>query len=150
MNKKDLEQFLYTARAKTYAAVGGEVKPALSGTLQLEFSDGNWLYRDVYYTGRNNFTGLEAIYYQDKPVFSMCYYGNWGEMTEQEIDSILRGALIANPETRGYKPVNWDKDGFFYECSPDTDSFNEVSGSEMITRDGERIYYLYYAGCVLV
>jgi hypothetical protein len=79
----------------------------------------------------------------------MCYYGNWGAMTEAEIDAILQGALRANPETRGYKPIQWEKDGFFYDCSPDTVSFDEVSGSEIITKDGERIYYLYYAGSVL-
>lgn len=149
MNKKDLEQFLYAARAKTYANEGGEVNAVLSGSKQLEHSEGDWLYRDVYYTGKNNFTGLEAVYYQDTPVFSMCYYGNWGEMTEKEIDTILQTALRANPETRSWKSVNWDKDDFFYECAPDTDSFNEISGSEVITHDGERVYYLYYAGSVL-
>lgn len=150
MNKNDLEQFLYKARAKTYAGDGGKTVAALVGSSQLEFADGDWSYRDVYYTGKNNFTGLEAIYFDSKPVFSMCYYGNWGVMTEKEIDDILREALKAYPETRGNKSVNWEKNGFIYDCSPDTDSFYEVSGSESISKNGEQIYYLYYAGSVLV
>jgi hypothetical protein len=150
MNNKDLENFLYTARAKTYAGDGGKVASVLAGSSQLEYAEDKWIYRDIYYTGKNNFTGLEAVYFEGKPVFSMCYYGNWGEMTENEIDDILRGALMFNPETRSYKPVRWEKDGFVYDCSPDTDSFYEVSGSESISKNGEQIYYLYYAGSVLV
>jgi len=149
MNKHELEKFLVTARMKTYASDGEKVESVLSGSSQLEYAENDWLYRDIFYTGQNNFTGLEAIYFKDKPVFSMCYYGNWGVMTEAEIDAILQGALRANPETRTYKPIKWEKDGFFYDCSPDTDSFDEVSGSEVITKDGERVYYLYYAGSVL-
>lgn len=150
MNKKDLEKFLYTARAKTYASAGGNARSALPGSSQLEYAEGEWLYRDVYYTGKNNFTGLEAIYFDGKPVFSMCYYGNWGKMTEKEIDDILRGALKANPETRSHKSVHWEKDEFIYDCSPDTGSFYELSGGESISKNGEQIYYLYYAGSVLV
>ena len=149
MNKNNLEKFLYAARLNTYAGDGEKVKSALSGSSQLEYADGDWLYRDVYYTGQNNFTGLEAVYYQDEPVLSMCYYGNWGDMTEKQIDDILRGALIANPETRSHKSISWEKDGFVYECNPDTNSFGEISGGETISKNGEQIYYLYYAGSVL-
>jgi hypothetical protein len=150
MNKEKLEQFLFKARLKTYAGDGGKAEAALSGSTQLEFKEDKYLYRDVYYTGTNTFTGLETIYYNDKPVFSMCYFGNWGNMTEEEIDKILRGALIANPDTRSYKTIEWEKDGFVYECNPDTDSIDEVSGSETISRNNEQIYYFYYAGSLLV
>lgn len=151
MNKKELRGFIIKARLQTYAGEGGKVEAALSGSTQLEFSDGDWLYREVYYTGKNTFAGLEAVYFQRKPVFSVSYYGNWGEMTEEEIDNILRGALIANPETRLDKKVVWEKDGFMYECLPETEEgIEEVGGTERILKDGKEIYVFYYAGSKLV
>lgn len=151
MNKANLEEFLIKARLATYASEGGKVKAVLDGSTQLEFADGDWLYRDVYYTGKNTFMGLDTVYYQRKPVFSNSYYGNWGEMTEEEIDKILRGALVANPESRLYKKVTWEKDGFHYECQPDefAGTIDEIGGHEFIGKDGEEIYRFYYAGSLL-
>ncbi len=152
MDLKELEQFFYIARSKTYAADGKKMKALLSGSDQFEYKDGDWLYRDVYYTGKNKFTGLEAIYYKNKPVFSVSYYGNWGKMTEKEIDNILRGALIANYETRSYKHIKWQKDDFKYDCIPDSfsKSINEIGGYESIAKNGEEIYKFYYGGSILI
>lgn len=160
MENKDLEKFLYKARAKTYAGGGGKVKPALSGSTQLEYKEGDWFYRDVYYTSKNTFMGMDTVYFKNKPVFCTSYYGNWGEMTEDEIDDILRGALLANPETRAYKKIEWYKDDYKYECTPDSfsKSINEIGGYESISKklasngngEGDEIYHLYYAGSVLV
>lgn len=149
MNKAELTIFLFKARSKTYAGGEGRVEPAFRHSSQLEYTEGDWLYRDIYYTGKNTFVGLENIYYKDKPVFSMSYFGNWGEMTEEEIDVILRGALVANPETRAFKDVKWEKEGFVYECAADTDSIDEIGGTEVISKDGEQVYYFYYAGSLL-
>lgn len=149
MDQKTLEEFLFKARLKTYAGDGGKVPSVLKGSSQLEFTEGDFLYRDVYYTGKNTFVGLETIYYKEKPAFSMSYFGNWGTMTEEEIDLILRGALIANPETRAFTDVKWEKDGFVYECATETDSIDEIGGTEVISKDGEQLYYFYYAGSLL-
>ena len=147
---KGLETFLVKARTKTYAGHTGTVEPALEFSKQLEYREGDWLYRDVYYTGKNTFYGIETVFNNNKPVFGMSYYGNWGDMTEQEIDQILRGALMANPETRLYKEIEWKKDGFIYTCDPDiTDGINEIGGSETISKNGNQVYTFYYAGSVL-
>lgn len=160
MDKKKLEKFLIKARLEGYAKGGGKVTPALSGSTQLEYKEGDFLYRDVYYTGKNTFNGMDTVYYKDKPVFATSYYGNWGEMTEEEIDSILRGALVANPETRLYKKVTWKpvrqaqgkKDGFVYDCTPDSfsKSISEIGGYESISKDGDEVYRFYYAGSILI
>lgn len=149
MDKNKLISFLFSARLKTYAGNSGASKALLRGSTQLEFSDGDWLYRDVYFTGKNTFSGLETVYSKEKPVFAVSYFGNWGEMTEEQIDKILRGALVANPEARGFKDIKWEKDGFIYECAADTDSIEEIGGTEVISKNGEQLYYFYYAGSVL-
>ena len=150
-NAKDIEKFLIRARTNTYAGSGGKVEALLEDSKQLEYKEDLWMYRDVYFTGKHTFVGLETIYNNNKAVFSMSYYGNWGTMTEQEIDNILRNALIENHETRLYKNIEWKKDGFTYNCSPDlNEGIEEIGGTETITREGEQVYVLYYAGSILI
>jgi len=47
-NKKKLVEFLLKARTKTYAGERGGVKSALEGSKQMEYKEGDWLYRDVF------------------------------------------------------------------------------------------------------
>lgn len=145
MDKDKLLEFLLKARTKTYAGASGEVNPALSGSKQLEYKEGDWLYLDVYFMGNNKFAGLETVYFKDKPVLSMSYYGNYQKMTEEEVDKILRGALIENWQTaRLWKNVSWQKDGYQYACDGNGD-IEEFDGSENITKGSDTLYYLYYA-----
>lgn len=148
---KDIEKFVIKARTKSYAGSAGMVEAALNGSKQLEFSDGDLLYRDVYYIGKNTFYGIETVFDKNLPVFGMSYYGNWGDMTEEETDKILRGALMDNPETRLNKDIEWQKDGFTYICEPgSTDGIDEIGGTESISKDDEQVYVFYYAGGMLV
>lgn len=150
MSNLEVRKFIIKARLATYAGEGGKVASALAGSTQLEYSDGDWLYRDVYYTGKNTFYGIETIFINDKPIWGMSYYGNWGEMTEVEIDDILRGALKANPEARLDKTIEWEKGDYVYECQPDLeDGIVEVGGSETIVKNGEQVYTFFYAGSLL-
>ncbi|MBI2450659.1 MAG: hypothetical protein HYV47_03970 [Candidatus Nealsonbacteria bacterium] len=152
MDKKELLNFLLKARTKTYAGDGGSVTPALKGSKQLEYKEENWLYRDVYYFGKGIFTGLEAIYYQDKPVWSMSYYGNFKKMTEEEIDKILRKALRENSKTaRTWKLVKWQKDGYEYVCRSDFGkSVDDFGGSEKVSKSGKDVYSFFYAAGLIV
>ncbi|MBI2626407.1 MAG: hypothetical protein HYW69_02320 [Candidatus Nealsonbacteria bacterium] len=147
MNKKELLNFLLRARTKTYAGAGGSVSPALKGSKQLEYKEEDWLYRDVFYVGKGIFTGLEVVHFQGKPIWSMSYYGNFKKMTEEEIDKILRRALIENQKTaRTWKLVEWQKDGYEYICQPDFGkSVDGFGGSETIFRNGKDVYSFFYA-----
>ena len=148
MEKEKLQQFLLKARTQTYAGGKGKVKSLLNGSTQLEYRKGGWLYRDIYYMGRGLFTGLEVIHFQGKPIWSMCYYGNFKKMTEEEIDTILRGALIDKwKEARLWKKVEWEKDEFKYICEPDFEgSLDEMAGIEKIFKSGKQVYSFFYAG----
>jgi len=148
LDKEKLLQFLLAARTKTYAGGEGKVKPILNGSVQLEHKEEDWLYRDIYYIGNGIFMGLEVVHSQEKPVWSMCYYGNFRKMTEEETDKILRGALIDKwQEARLWKKVEWEKDEFKYICEPDFEgSIDEMAGMEKILKSGEQIYTLFYAG----
>lgn len=140
------------ARTKTYAGGGGKVKPALKDAKQLEYQEEDWLYRDIYYAGKGIFMGLETVYYKDKAVWSMSYYGNFQKMSEIEVDSILRKALQENWQTaRTWQRVEWEHDEYKYICKPDfTDSIDEMAGSEKIFKNGKEVYYFRYAGGVII
>ena len=150
MDKYLLAGFLVKARTKMYAGDGGKVTPLLFGSVQLEYQENTVLYRDIYYVGNGRFTGLETIYSETKPVWTMSYFGNFSALSEKEIDAVLRKALTANPQTRMWKTVKWKSGEFEYICAADADgSMEELSGSETITKNGTRVYYFYYAGGLL-
>lgn len=146
-NKKNLVDFLIKARANTYAGGEGKVAPAFPGGYQLEYQEGDWLYRDFYNLGNAIFIGLETVYLKSKPVWSNCYYGNFKGMTEEETDKILRRALTENKDTRLWRKIEWEKDGFTYLCIPKFKTgIDEVSGTEEIYKGKEKIYFFSYAG----
>ena len=148
MNQKELTDFLLKARTKTYAGDGGKVEPAFRGPTQLEYKEGDWFYRDIYYTGNGIFMGMDIVYFQDKAVWGSSYYGNFKKMTEEEIDAILRQALLEKWETaRTWQKVEWQKGDFKYICEPAPGgSIEEMSGTEKIFKNDEEVYYFYYAG----
>ena len=148
MDKKKLTSFLTDARSNTYAGSGGIVKPAFPGSTQLEYKKGDWLYRDVYNLGNGIFMGLETVYFKSKPVWSMCYYGDFTKMTEKEIDKILRVALIKyKDKTRLWHQIQWKKENFKYLCTPDFKvGIEKIAGLEEIYKGKEKVYYLFYAG----
>jgi len=148
MDKEKLAQFLFKARTKTYAGSSGKAKPAFSGSTQLEHREKEWFYRDVYYMGNGIFMGLEVVHYQDKPVWAMSYYGNFKKMSEEEIDKILRKALLENWQTaRTWKYVEWVFKNYKYVCEPDfKGSVEEMAGVEKISKQGKEVYQFFYAG----
>lgn len=148
MDKKKLTSFLIGARSNTYAGARGKVKPAFPGSTQLEYRQGEWLYRDLYNLGNRIFMGLETVYFENKPVWSMCYYGDFKKMTEPEIDKVLRAALIKyKDKVRLWHKVEWKKENFKYVCTPDYNrGIDEVAGLEEIYKGKDKVYLLYYAG----
>jgi len=152
MNKNGLINFLIKARTETYAGGKGKVKPILKGSKQLEYKEGNFFYRDIYYVGDRIFSGLEVVYFKQKPVFSISYFGNYKKATEKEIDDILRRALIENKDkTRLWHNVKWKYKNYKYICkSQNRKSIDEIGGEEKILKDKKIIYHFYYAGGVLI
>jgi len=149
MNKKSLLDFLLKARTKTYAGSGGKVKSVLKDSNQLEYTESDFLYRDVYFSGNGVFAGLETVYFQDEAVFTTSYFGNFKAMTETEIDKVLKKALLENSDkTRMWDSVEWQDGKFKYTCEGDGD-WDELGGTEEIYKGDEKVYWFYYAGGLL-
>lgn len=149
MDKTKIKDFFLKARTKTYASSGGKVESVFPKLRQLEYQEGDFLYRDIYNMGDNGlFMGLETVYFQNKPVLSMSYFGNFGKMTEEETDNVLRKALMDNWDTaRLWEKVEWKLENYKYICLPDKKGdIDEFTGFEKIYKDGKEVYYLFYGG----
>ncbi len=148
MNKAELLKFFLLARSKTYTTGKGKVEPLLPGSVQYEYKNDDWLYRDIYNIGNGIFAGLETVYYKFKTVLTVSYFGDFSKITEDEADTILRGALLANTQTaRLWHEVNWSNGVYKYICKPSfPGNVDKFSGSEVIYKKNDKVYNFFYAG----
>lgn len=149
-----LARFLCSAKAATYAAQGDDasVAPALPDSRQLEYRDGEFLYRDIY-VGMFRFVGQEVVYLNGRAVWSMSYAGGLAQDdlpdAARPVYAFLRRALLAPPPelpVRG--PAVLATDGLRYVCNCEG-SLAWFQGSERITQDGAPLYTLRFAGGLL-
>ena len=147
----ELITFLCKAKRQTYAAQGDDatVTPLLTGSRQLEYVEGDLLYRDIYF-GSAFFIGQETVHQASVPVWAMCYAGGAirpdAPVEVGEIYDFLRAALGQVPPERPYRgPTHWSNGVFVYA----NDSQGQVegfSGMETITHGGQPVYQLRYSG----
>lgn len=159
MMRQPIEEFLsflIEAKKQTYAAQGDDasVTPLLPGSKQLEYCNGLYSYRDVYY-GLAFFAGQETVEYEDKPIWTMVYSGGTldpsaDKETVKTVYSFLRQALnLVDEETiyRGPRHyVDWDWE-FRNEYEGGLDRFR---GREAIWAGGKEVYALEYSGGCLM
>jgi hypothetical protein len=154
---RQLSEFLVTAKRRTYASGGSDsqsaVNPLIPGSHQLEYGEGDFLYRDIYF-GEDQFAGQEVVYLRGAPIWSMCYAGGWtGSLERPEevgrLAGILQAALREVPAEIPYRgPVDYAESPYRYhnEVQGVLDRFQ---GSETIKRDGTVLYRLVYTGGIL-
>jgi Domain of unknown function (DUF5680) len=147
-----LRSFLAAAKKATYAAQGDEasVTPAFLGSKQLEFTDGPWHYRDVYY-GFQSFAGLEVVERWGRPVWAMTYVGGVvnSRATVPQVRILygfLRAALREVPSTHPFRgPPLYRTGSLQYVCEWSGDVGN-FCGTERILLGTRRLYSLNFSG----
>jgi hypothetical protein len=154
-SKDELAGFLVKAKRATYASQGDvdSVKNVLlPGTHQLEYSEGLFLYRDIY-AGSAMFAGQEMVYYSGKPIWAMSYAGDIPEeVSSQDIEGLvklLHKALMNVPDTIPYRGPTQIEDGAFRYANHAGGSFASFFGDENIQRAGRVLYTLHYEGGLL-
>lgn len=146
-----IKVFLLKARQNTYAADEGKVKPQIPGTKQLEYREGDFLYRDIY-AGEERFQGHEIIYFRSKPVWGMLYEGGIvhtpDNVTTEVVYSFLRRALIDQNQTaRLFGSSDYEVDDFLYRDVAAKDFPNLVGDEVIVSKKSFTIYYsLNYLG----
>jgi Domain of unknown function (DUF5680) len=155
IDEAELSRFLAAAKKSTYASQGDEasVAPAHPGSKQLEFSQGPFLYRDIYF-GTRSFVGQEVVELRHRPIWSMSYAGG---MTDSHVSDelvkgvyeFLREALSSVSEpvpVRG--PPRLRREAFEYTCAV-SGTLTRFQGSEVILVGGRPVYGLIFAGGTL-
>src|SRR5262245_34217482 len=110
--------FLFRAKRATYAGQDDEatVTPLVPGSKQLEYRDGDYLYRDIY-LGMSYFVGQEVVSIRGEPLWSMSYAGG---VTSSGIDSraiyhFLRSVLRRGSEAESYRgPATFSDESWTY------------------------------------
>ena len=75
MNVTKLRKFLIKANKMGYAAGDTvEITKEKDGSKTIAYKDGDWMFRDNYFGGEP-YGGREVIFYKDKPIWMMVYYG---------------------------------------------------------------------------
>jgi hypothetical protein len=149
-----LAAFIKVAKQATYAASGdsASVVPLLPNTRQLEFSSGEFVYRDIY-AGMEYFVGQELVYKSGEAVWSMSYSGgvtvSASEAATTEIYRFLRAALLQAPELLPLRgPASLSAGQLQYSCVV-TGELVRFHGTELISIAGSPVYELNFSGGML-
>ncbi len=148
--------FLMAAKRATYAAQSGSarVDAVVTGSTQLEYARGDWLYRDIYY-GEAFFAGQEVVFWKSLPVWSMCYAGGLNDPEnakeiELKVYSFLKKALQSVPVEMPYRgPAEFISEDLVYrnQCRGRLERFE---GREEVIVVNRTVYELGYVGGLLV
>jgi hypothetical protein len=146
-----LARFLVEAKKHTYASQGDSatLKPLLAGTHQLEYSQGPYLYRDIY-VGESTFAGQEIVYESGKPVWTMSYAGYIPPGTDstdvQALVKLLHAALMRVPLDEPFRGPRRLDDGAYTYTNRVQGKLDSFFGDETIARGGATLYELHYGG----
>ncbi len=146
-------RLLVEAKRRTYASGGAGSEAAvptlLPGSHQLEYRDGPFLYRDIYF-GEEFFTGQETVYLNSLPVWSMSYAGgftvNLEEGEAQRVGAFLQSSLRSVQPDLPYRgPKFLREDDLCYQNEV-TGNLERFYGKEEILRSASTVYELRYMG----
>ncbi len=146
-----LQAFIVNAKAATYVGNGEHASPCRLGSHDLRFTEGDWVYHDSYFGG-TDFIGEEVVYFAEKPVWAMNYYGRI--LREDLLTGAQAGQMIKASLSRMYQEGRFlggfehtENDLTYVDTSKGSpDSFH---GREFICRGQEIAYELVYHGGVI-
>ena len=143
-----LNAFIVRAKASTYVGDGEHVTSCRPGSHDLRFADAGWAYHDSYFGG-SDFIGEEVVYFAEKPVLAMNYYGRI--LRDDLVTAEQAGHMIKASLSRMYREnrflggMEYTENGLTYV---DTSEGPVVCfrGREFIRRGPEPVYELLYHG----
>ncbi len=152
----DLQHFMARASKATYASGGGQVEAQRKGFKELEYSEGDWYYRDSY-TGSLRSWGQEVVYYKEKPVW-ICSYG--GGMQPDVMDStyanqtfgFLKQALLAGNKEQNFQPrgpQDFSDGEWAYRCEIQGD-IATFTGHEYISQNDKIVFTHDFVGGLVI
>lgn len=149
VNKERLCQFLVNAKKATYAAGdNAQIITETDNSKSIFYETGDYKYHDNFFGGEP-FGGREVVFYQNKPIYIMTYYGKVlvSNTDFKEIYKVLQHALSKIPLDHPFRgPKEFIENNFIYknEYQGEIDDF---SGQETISSsNGEIVFRAQYSG----
>jgi hypothetical protein len=145
---EQLQVFIVHAKATTYVGKGTKTLPYRPEAYELQYREDDFFYIDSYFGG-SDFIGQETVYFQNKPVWAMNYYGRL--LRPDLINAEEAGLVIQESLSAMYQEGRF-LGGFHYQTKlgdyTDTSQgdFTTFTGTEWIDRNGEKVYELVYHG----
>lgn len=147
VDKEALRQFLIDANQAGYA--GGQEKQWVKeadGSTTIPFAKGVWKSHDNFFGGEP-YGGRTVVFYQDKPVWLMVYYGWVVEGVETNlIYQVLRNALQRMPPDYPFRGPKEYRDGELVYTNLWDGELSKFSGEEKISDGGRVLYKANYLG----
>ena len=138
--------FLIRAKKNTYAGKGNEVKASRIAAHDFCYEENSFLYYDTY-LGGESFSGEEAVWLYENPIWSMNYSGR--VIGENFSGDFLKEVLFQVPEDMPYRgPAIYTKGDYHYHCKVEG-KFVWYQGYEEIFYLDEKIYECYFHGGVI-
>ncbi len=140
----ELYEFIDRAGKATWAGNGEKIKPERQGFDELEYSEGDFYYRDSY-TGYTKSRGMELVRYKGQAVWAAGYGGGMvegKEDLEDECFTFLKKAMSTDEEGfQSFRGSHNFKDGDWEYSYKQEGDILEFSGYEEIKYKGELIFY---------
>lgn len=147
MNLNDLKTFLIDSNNAGFS--GGNEKKWIKendGSTTIPFEKGDWKSHDNFFGGEP-YGGRLVVFYKNKAVWIMVYYG-WIEkgMETEPIYKILKDALKKMPAEAPFRgPKNYSQGDFVYSNNWEGE-VGRYLGEEQITQNGKLVFKTNYFG----
>lgn len=155
LDLKELSKFLVKAKIQSYAGDGKEVQPQRPGFNELEFSDGDWDYRDSY-SGFYSAPGQEIVRYKGKPIWSMAYSGGMKQKYHGNFNfakqtfGFLKKALELVEESKPFRGSENFQEGDYKYVNEVKGDIRNFKGTEKIFYKDEEVFRQDYIGGLIV
>lgn len=147
-SQKQLHDFIVKAKKNTYVGRAQKSESTRLGSNDIKFIEGDFYYHDTYF-GNNDFAGQETVYYKEKLIWSMIYFGKIIRLDLTTADEI--GKMIQDSLSRMYQEgrflgyFTYNSNDLRYEDYNNGD-FQYFNGIEKIFKNDEQVYELKYSG----
>ncbi|WP_017415089.1 DUF5680 domain-containing protein [Clostridium tunisiense] len=142
----DVIDFLCKAKKSTYAGNGEEIKASRPNSHDFEYVEGELKYIDTYLGGKQ-FSGEEALWRNDIPLWSMNYAGR--VLDEAFSEKFLKEVLSLVSKDNPYRgPIIHEKGQHKYHCII-KGKFEWFQGYEEIYFNNNKVYECFFHGGVI-
>jgi hypothetical protein len=151
MDIQELKQFILEANGKGYAT--GEEKTRIKendGSMTIKYSSGEWKMVDNY-VGGEPYAGMTKIFFQEKVVWVMVYYGVVDKKVNgfKDVYGFLMKSLLQMPADYPYRGPKEFSEGEWKYVNKWSGEVEQFKGEEKIYLKGETVFWTKYIGGVV-